>query len=160
MKRPITCKQSFFCIIMLLFVGSTQWHHDEIMHQLDWWAFVMSLQWTHQARIPPAEGAWMWGQCVGRGGAADQRGRCAYSGFRLQAVGSRTRARGGRGRGLPGLMLHRPSPHSGVSGAQRTLWDLAASPITHLLPQQAERRNERQATGVSCAALEGAYRWS
>lgn len=36
----------------------------------------------------------MWGHCAGRGGAGDQRGRCAYSGFRLQAVSSRAGAGG------------------------------------------------------------------
>jgi len=45
---------------MLFFVRFTRWPLNEIMNQSDSWALVMSLQWTHQARIPLAERGWMW----------------------------------------------------------------------------------------------------
>lgn len=76
MKKGVTCKHTFFYISMPLFVGSSHKviRHSKITHQLDRWAFMMSVRQTHGARVLRAKGGWIWRRCTGGGGAGDRRG--------------------------------------------------------------------------------------
>ena len=124
----------------------------------------MSLKWAHRARIPPAEGGWMWGRCAGRGGAAAagyQRGHCTYSGFRLQAVGSRAHThRGCQGWGCPGSSCTERLPVWWWAKPS-VPFEISISITPSSAPASWEKKR-MQVAGISCAALEGTYcqnRW-